>query len=850
MSFEEYIRTTQLPAAGSPRTKILAPTRSATARTAGGGVAAIRPKGQTPFDAFIQAVEELPVDEETPAAPVDDAPVVDAPGWPGADDVRADSGVPVTGAPPETGERGVDDNGNIVGTPPRGGHGGTFDIGGGAGAGRGDGRSGFFYACGEQIGTELGLGEISPGAVSPPRLVPGLPAVEQVASSGAVTLAISADRGLLVAGEGSPTGTEVLAPAAPELHAPSVEAPTGYVPFGSIQSSPTAPLTVLGELAGGVTGTTQAGLGYFQTFTLSNPAKISGIILQTVTAQGTPTNSAGNPIFTMKLLKGAISDVIANPIELCELKNGKNEEPGVRDFKIVGGGDIDLERGSYTAFVRFQTAENDSGVNTGYLAGFLKRYRNSYYSTARVYSGSGNVFPTVSRMAELSVSVSDAGGEYSVFMQPYSGLGDVAIARRLSSPLTVDVGDGLSAVSVRAFLRGVTEDGDISATVFNGAGEEVARGVAKLRAQNFPGTVGHVDINLGAPLPNGGYSVTFDAFGARFEIGTIVSPGQRMSGVSSTGAFFDAEILNDRRVATAVFRASGDLEKVPAFGRNFGLATAEQFLTRFQSAAEDVGFSRRASFFISTEGSVVGGRSAYSAGLTPLKDSASWSLVLDPPGLDLLASSPDGAVLALRYGRVFGLGDSSNGRLGFPGSSEALRESQAPVFVDRGALNAMNGVLRDTGGRLYGAGRGLDVGWNPIPQVGLQPAQNPAFSSSFQLIRAEPTAIDSWDLGGDVSASFLLASDASGLYATGSLPGVFHLDAWTLLDPREFAWIRCGARHVLLVTADGDLYALGDNSHGQLGLPMSTTSVAAPTFVGGGIARAFASENKTFIIAA
>jgi hypothetical protein len=836
MSFEEYIRTTQLPNSGSPRTKILAPTRSSTARTAGGGVAAIRPRGQTPFDAFIQAVEELPIDEEAPAAPLD--PTGENPGFPGSDDVRDDAGTPILGSPPAVGGRGVAEDGTFVGAPPRGGHGADLSIGGGLGTGRGDGASGLLYVCGAQTSCELGLGSVSPGPVSPPKLVRGIPAVSQVGGGAKATLALTSDRALLVAGEGTQTGGTVLVALNPEFHEENADVPDGFVDIGRAQSSdPFSPAARSGAVRdGSLINPSYAGQTFFQPFWLMNPSSISAFRASLLNGSGFPGNYSSNPTFSVLLYRGGFSAVSAGTAQLVGTFSASPEPyQEVIEFQEVGGGSVSLPAGEYTAALSFRSG------NTGFSVTMKKSTTDGDFSVG-YYSNSGAV--------SSAVRMSDTAGDFCASIVPMARTGEVAALRRISSVVQVSSGEGYVASGLRLFVRGVFASGSISAKLADAYGE-VFKGVAKLDREAFPGGVGFLDVPLGTPVHDGSYTLTLDAFGADLDVGTVSEPGASLSGVSSAGSLVESPDFEGKRLAFGVVRSTEDLQPVPGYGKNLGVAMPEREIASFVTAADDYRFASRTAFLVAEEGAVLGGGGdLHSTGVTAFGDSVSWRLLLDPPGVQLLAGSPDGSAIVLKYGKLFSVGDSSNGRLGFSGSSSSLREAQGPSFVDRGKLTPLSGVVRDSSGRLYGAGRGLSGGWNAVPQVGLSPAQNPANSFRFALIRSEAVAIDAWDLGGDAENSFILASDAGGLRATGRLAGAFEFDAWTQLDARPFAWIRCGARHALLLTSEGDLYALGDNGSGQLGLPLSVPFAAVPTFVAGGIARAFASENKTFIIAA
>ena len=834
---EEYVRATQLPDRAEPRAQVLRPSVTP-ASTASGGLAAIRPEAQTPFDAYLPSGgtgEEVPPDdpgsdEVTPDQP-DDVTGED-PSFPDADEVIPGRPFGVGGGVPDWNQPGgTAPDGSFIGSPPRGGHGSELNIGGGVGAGTGN--VGRLYVAGEQVDGEFGLGVAGQLDVAPARLVPGLPPSRVAGAAPRGSYVVSGGGQMSVAGRGVANPSQLLPPLTPNVGTPpSATAYAGRADdAGDLIRSIRA-----GVFADGGNNRALVSEPRFAVpFQLRHPSQLRSIDLVTFAGISSIDSNrlftTTTPVVANLYRGGSDAFVAGTAVKVAEL-SFSSSTPALPNFVRTGGAAL-LPAGNYTLDVVWPLGQFFSALVTP-DAHFVGR--------TLVNSGSG----WTSRSFALEVNIRCGSAEANrTFM-------------RVEQPSFDALTSGNVMLGVRVRLRGVYSRLRVGAymvpTSRSPSGvypAELARGYADLDPANFPGGVGFADVFFDAPATQSG-DLVLELFGSAVEVGLAQAAVQNADWISARGS---RAALNRRLAAAPITAPSAQAVPVPAFGRNLGVSVPAQVLTSFVVSTGLVGFGTQEPVG-TDEGGAVSDRTT---GETLVQDTDTWSLFLhggDDPNLtetapQLLDMDPqDGSALYLRFGRVYGVGSSSTGRLGFSGSTSSLRRSTGPDLVVRGALSPSNGVVQDGSGRLFGAGTGLSGGVNPIPQVGLIASDNPTSVPVFAPIRAEPCGRDAWDVGGDGADRFTLVSDESGTWATGRLTGAFSVTDWTKISNLSFKMIRAGYRHALLLAPNGDLYALGDNTRGQLGLPKSTAFAASPVFVTGGIARAFAKMNKSYILAA
>ncbi|WP_322893461.1 MULTISPECIES: RCC1 domain-containing protein [unclassified Yoonia] len=828
MSIEEYIRQTQLVPAQQPRKKKTGADRSTGARTARGGPAAIKAKGQTPFEKKRAALEE-----EEFLQDIEDLDLIDAEGlFPRIDDYESPGIFGNPGRQPDYTIGGVDENGVFIGPPPIGGH--TEELVVGSGQGAGTGFRGYLYVAGEQINGEFGIGV--PGAFNftPASIVPGVPRMRNVGAGPRATYAVSDAYVMHVAGEGTLNDGEIIPEVTPTTGAmPDI---IDYVDAGRryVTSTPFALSATEGSLAtSGGSSRQLVSKRYATPFTLPSAALVKSVYIDSRQANNELPErlfTTATPVIAV-IHAGTMAEFLDGTSTVFATLSFTSSTPSQPIFVTDDGSEVLLPPGQYVVDIDWTLAD----------------FRVSRYNAQNDFVGQTLEF-------DGSEWTEWFGTNSANFYLQTSDTENAKIVRLESAFPPVESGH---TVGVRIAVRSVFKKERIGVQIRRGRLSSadpviLARGTADIDPDDFAIGYGFVDVFFDSPITDASNSeIVIDTFGGSFEFGaSATTSGARLSSISSKGSRF----TQPRRLACAPITIPAIANAPQAsYGRNLGLAVVDQVVAKFVAEETRTAFSGSLPIAASENGAAVGDMTT---GSIAGRETDGWSKWLEKDGLiavrpDLLALDySDGSGLFHRYDKLVGFGDSTLGRLGFSGISSELRASSAPAqrVRPRAAISPLSSVIRYED-RLWGAGNARVGDWNAIPQMGIGSQSNPLFSNDFKVISNIKVAFDAWDLGGDLNESFLLFSTSAGLYATGKMGTAFERNQIALISPIAFSWIRCGYQHALMMTADGDVYVIGSNSHGQLALPLSIEFVAEPTFLAGGFSKAFAAMNKSFFIA-
>lgn len=869
MSLETFVRRVQSRTVMPKRRAASVPSGSQAAFGAGGN-ARVRPRAETPFDRVAADSGETDAVDDgeivTPDAPVIAGPDFDDPtgeysGFPASGDWTSPTsrGGTSGGTAPSYESGGTDESGAPVGRNPAYAHGAEIEQGEGAGAGGGTASDGRLYAAGAQSSGELGVGDASAAVVTPARVAPAVPLISDVFFSQNASFALTSGGSLLAAGAAIENNEKISEYSTIESPLFSSFQINWFADATSIATNAT-PL-VFDTFKTGLYNTFSVSPGtYSMELTIADPAIVSAIKMTFL------SRNSG-------LLSSETRTISAKLHKLTEAQFHAGARNIVARFEYTGNGSLTpvlsidgkpaaLPAGVYTLEVEWPAvtfgATRYIGSTFGrYNAFKLRSWRKLNTTTGewlRFDSGTGGT-------NDYTAAVSDDFAPGTEEAPPIEIIGpaqpEYRVARMVAMASVAFANNQFACgVKMRARISsssakigvGIRRRSDLTLIAYGYS--EIARpdgGIAEFSVNFF--TPVKISTLNGASVEH--FDVMIDTYGSAVEFAGTAS-GQvtpkEVAVISTTGAHFFGELGRNALAVSALY-ADGDPTPKTAYGRNLGMSQLSPVLEKFRDTGPDRGFSSVAP---TSSGVVaVSGGSLVSSGLTPFSDTDAWTVVRPAEIASARRVYGDGAgglLLIDGGGRLYGLGASTSGRLGFSGSSSSLRLCDGLRFVSRAKVTAKNAIAQGADGYLYGAGECRASTYNPIPQVGL--TLQPLTAPRFGLIYASRVGADAWDLGGGAGGSFALIAREDGLYATGVLTGAFALSTWTRISTVRFSRVSCGLDHALLVTPSGDLHAIGSNSSGQCGLPLSTAMLSAPTFVAGGVARAFAGPQRSLIICA
>ncbi len=224
-------------------------------------------------------------------------------------------------------------------------------------------------------------------------------------------------------------------------------------------------------------------------------------------------------------------------------------------------------------------------------------------------------------------------------------------------------------------------------------------------------------------------------------------------------------------------------------------------------------------------------------------------------------SAGDGHIVAIENGVPYTWGRNNNGQLGIGNRTDSYSKRELKYrpkvngayqdytsFTNIKSIQAADDhtIVLTNDGIIYSGGGDLNGEINRQSYSTWTELSNIWKQSDMGAVKAVSTSVN-----------HSLYIDENNKLWTGGCNLAGQLGTGTLTEKTDFLRsplnnltvkaIAAGLNHSLAVTVDGDLYAFGDNSYGQLG-DGTTISTTAPIFVMGGVKDVFTKYNSTFIL--